>query len=238
MSVYCTTRVWKKSKATGNDKLVLLAIADNAWEDGTNAFPSVGHIAHKTGLDKRTVKRIVKKLIEIGELKRQLRHNQSSLFTVLIQDNWPDNPMNIKIDEDDDEDVQLQESPIEIFDAPVLVAKKSPAKKKGSPAVKKERPEDPIWNAVMDVCGIDQTTLNQSERSKYGGCCKLLKESQATADEIYVRSERYRKRYEGIVLTPPALVNHWSSLSQDDATTKAVPAGWDAIKEARKQRGA
>ena len=53
MSVYCTTRVWKKSKATGNDKLVLLAIADNAWEDGTNAFPSVGHIAHKTGLDKR-----------------------------------------------------------------------------------------------------------------------------------------------------------------------------------------
>jgi hypothetical protein len=231
MSVYCTTRVWKKSKATGNDKLVLLAIADNAWEDGTNAFPSVGHIAHKTGLDKRTVKRIVKKLIEIGELKRQLRHNQSSLFTVLIQDEWPDNPMNIKIDDDDDEDIQVVES------LPVVV-KKAPAKKKASPVVKKERPEDPIWNAVMDVCSIDQTTLNQSERSKYGGCCKLLKESQANADEIYLRAERYRKRYKGIVLTPPALVNHWSSLSQDDVTHDAVPAGWDAIKEARKQRGA
>jgi hypothetical protein len=114
MSVYCTTRVWKKSKATGNDKLVLLAIADNAWEDGTNAFPSVGHIAHKTGLDKRTVKRIVKKLIEIGELKRQLRHNQSSLFTVLIQDEWPDNPMNIKIDDDDDEDIQVIELTVQV----------------------------------------------------------------------------------------------------------------------------
>jgi hypothetical protein len=230
MSVYCTTRVWKKSKATGNDKLVLLAIADNAWEDGTNAFPSVGHIAHKTGLDKRTVKRIVKKLIEIGELKRQLRHNQSSLFTVLIQDEWPDNPMNIKID-DDDEDIQ-------VIEGPPIAVKKAPVKKKASPAVKKERPEDPVWNAVMDVCGIDQTTLNQSERSKYGGCCKLLKESQAHADEIYLRAERYRKRYKGIVLTPPALVNHWSSLSQDDVTNEAVPAGWDAIKEARKQRGA
>lgn len=237
MSVYCTTRVWKKSKATGNDKLVLLAIADNAWEDGTNAFPSVGHIAHKTGLDKRTVKRIVKKLIEIGELKRQLRHNQSSLFTVLIQDNWPDNPMNIIIDDEDDEPISE-----EIVEAPApstpVVAKKAPAKKGASPAVKKERLADPVWDAVMDVCGIDQTTLNQSERSKYGGCCKLLKESQATSEEIYVRAQRYRKRYENIVLTPAALVNHWSSLSQDDATTQAVPAGWDAIKEARKQRGA
>ena len=237
MSVYCTTRVWKKSKATGNDKLVLLAIADNAWEDGTNAFPSVGHIAHKTGLDKRTVKRIVKKLIEIGELKRQLRHNQSSLFTVLIQDSWPDNPMNIQIDDEDDELIisEVVEAPAHAL--PVVV-KKTPVKKKASPAVKKERLPDPVWDAVMDVCGIDQTTLNQSERSKYGGCCKLLKESQATADEIYVRAQRYRKRYEGIVLTPPALVNHWSSLSQDDVTAQAVPAGWDAIKEARKQRGA
>lgn len=237
MSVYCTTRVWKKSKATGNDKLVLLAIADNAWEDGTNAFPSVGHIAHKTGLDKRTVKRIVKKLIEIGELKRQLRHNQSSLFTVLIQDSWPDNPMNIQIDDEDDELIigETVEAPATAVPA---VVKKAPVKKKASPAVKKERLPDPVWDAIMDVCGIDQTTLNQSERSKYGGCCKLLKESQATSDEIYVRAQRYRKRYDGIVLTPAALVNHWSSLSQDDATAQAVPAGWDAIKEARKQRGA
>ena len=237
MSVYCTTRVWKKSKATGNDKLVLLAIADNAWEDGTNAFPSVGHIAHKTGLDKRTVKRIVKKLIEIGELKRQLRHNQSSLFTVLIQDNWPDNPMNIIIDDEDDDSVGEQSTEL-IGEVLPVISKKVPAKKKASPAVKKERLPDPVWDAVMDVCGIDQTTLNQSERSKYGGCCKLLKESQATSDEIYVRAQRYRKRYEGIVLTPAALVNHWSSLSQDDVTAQAVPAGWDAIKEARKQRGA
>jgi hypothetical protein len=237
MSVYCTTRVWKKSKATGNDKLVLLAIADNAWEDGTNAFPSVGHIAHKTGLDKRTVKRIVKKLIEIGELKRQLRHNQSSLFTVLIQDNWPDNPMNIIIDDEDDDSVGEQSIEL-IGEVLPAVAKKALAKKKASPAVKKERLPDPVWDAVMDVCGIEQTTLNQSERSKYGGCCKLLKESQATSDEIYIRAQRYRKRYEGIILTPAALVNHWSSLSQDDVTAQAVPAGWDAIKEARKQRGA
>ena len=174
----------------------------------------------------------------MGELKRQLRHNQSSLFTVLIQDGWPDIPMNISIDDDDDEEVHVVETSLEVVEVPLAPAKKLPAKKKASPLVKKERPEDPIWNAVMDVCGIDQTTLNQSERSKYGGCCKLLKESQAHADEIYLRAERYRKRYKGIVLTPPALVNHWSSLSQDDVTQDAVPAGWDAIKEARKQRGA
>ena len=238
MSVYCTTRVWKKSKATGNDKLVLLAIADNAWEDGTNAFPSIRHIAHKAGLDKRTVKRIIKKLIEMGELKRQLRHNQSSLFTVLIQDEWPDIKMKISIDDDDDDDFTDEPTEIQSIEVIPVATKSVPAKKKSSSVVKKERPQDPIWNAIMEVCGIDQTTLNQSERGKYGGCCKLLKESQATEDEIYVRAQRYRKRYEGIVLTPPALVNHWSSLSQDDVSAQVVPAGWDAIKEARKQRGA
>jgi hypothetical protein len=145
--------------------------------------------------------------------------------------------MNIIIDDEDDDSVGEQSIELigEVFPA---VAKKAPAKKKASPAVKKERLPDPVWDAVMDVCGIEQTTLNQSERSKYGGCCKLLKESQATSDEIYIRAQRYRKRYEGIVLTPAALVNHWSSLSQDDVTAQAVPAGWDAIKEARKQRGA
>lgn len=238
MSVYCTTRVWKKSKATGNDKLVLLAIADNAWEDGTNAFPSIRHIAHKAGLDKRTVKRIIKKLIEMGELKRQLRHNQSSLFTVLIQDEWPDIKMKISNYDEDDDDFTDEPTEIQSIEVIPVATKSVPAKKKSSAVTKKERPQDPIWNAIMEVCGIDQTTLNQSERSKYGGCCKLLKESQATEDEIYVRAQRYRKRYEGIVLTPPALVNHWSSLSQDDVSAQVVPAGWDAIKEARKQRGA
>ena len=203
---------------------------DGGQSEGGKDYPAKKMQALKITLDKD------KKLIK--DNKRQFDPYTEDKDTIHWTHNWPDNPMNIKIDEDDDEDMQLQDSSVEVFDAPVLVAKKAPAKKKASPAVKKERPEDPIWNAVMDVCGIDQTTLNQSERSKYGGCCKLLKESQATSEEIYVRSERYRKRYEGMVLTPPALVNHWSSLSQDDAMTKAVPAGWDAIKEARKQRGA
>lgn len=43
-------------------KAVLLAMADNAWDDGTSCFPSQGLLAHKTNLSKRTVGRALTEL--------------------------------------------------------------------------------------------------------------------------------------------------------------------------------
>src|SRR5690606_1792305 len=50
-------------------RLVLLAIADNADDAGSNAWPSVRTLAHKTRLDARTVQRVVRRLCEGGHLK-------------------------------------------------------------------------------------------------------------------------------------------------------------------------
>lgn len=68
MSVKVMAQVWDESEATGNARLVLLAIADSCDHDGTNAWPAVATIARKTLLSERTVQRKIKELCELGEL--------------------------------------------------------------------------------------------------------------------------------------------------------------------------
>lgn len=68
MSVRAISWVWENSSASGNDRLVLLAIADSAEHDGSNAWPSVRTIAKKCLLSERTVQRAIRSLVSAGEL--------------------------------------------------------------------------------------------------------------------------------------------------------------------------
>lgn len=68
MSVRCTAWVFHESPCTGNDRLVLLAIADEAGDDGTNGHPGYRLIATKARLHTDTVKRAVRRLERGGEL--------------------------------------------------------------------------------------------------------------------------------------------------------------------------
>lgn len=61
-----------KSNLSGNVKLVLLALADCA-NDNLQCFPSYNHISKKASISISTAKRIIKKLEEIGVLKKQHR---------------------------------------------------------------------------------------------------------------------------------------------------------------------
>ncbi len=64
MSVKVMSAVWELNLPQ-NQKLVLLAFADHADDDGV-CYPSVGRIAWKTGISERQVQRIVKKLRAAG----------------------------------------------------------------------------------------------------------------------------------------------------------------------------
>ena len=61
-----------KSNLNGNIKLVLLALADCS-DDNMQCFPSYSHIAKKASISISTAKRIIKKLEQIGVLKKQHR---------------------------------------------------------------------------------------------------------------------------------------------------------------------
>lgn len=69
VSVKVMTWVWDQSQATGSALLVLLAIADNASDDGSNAWPSVATLCRKTRLKERAVQSCVADLQALGELQ-------------------------------------------------------------------------------------------------------------------------------------------------------------------------
>ncbi len=72
MSIKVMTWVWDHSPATGTDHMVLLAIADAADDDGTNAWPSEATLAHKARVSERTVRRSLRALEELGVLTVEL----------------------------------------------------------------------------------------------------------------------------------------------------------------------
>lgn len=69
MSVRVMSWVWDHSRSKSTQRLVLLAIADCAADDGANAYPSMAELMRKTGLSERGVQSAVNGLVELGELK-------------------------------------------------------------------------------------------------------------------------------------------------------------------------
>jgi len=60
--------VWDYAQAKGGERLLLLAIADNAKDDGTGAWPSLTRLCAKTKFSERNVRYLLRKLEEAGEL--------------------------------------------------------------------------------------------------------------------------------------------------------------------------
>jgi DNA-binding transcriptional regulator YhcF (GntR family) len=211
MSIEVMSWVWKKSKATGTDKFVLLAIADNAWDDGSNAWPSINTISRKTGLSTRTVQRCIQNLHDLGELNTIDRPGHSNLYRVVMSE---------------------QDS------KPV----KKTAKNQSSSLAVVEPKRDEVWDAVMLACGVNPSTINSQERGRHNRAVKALKESGATAEQIQSRASAYRVKFPNVALTPIALASHWSELDSTVAVVEtqppAAPKGWNAIKQARENRGA
>lgn len=66
---------------SGNDKLVLLALADWANEDGV-CWPSISKLCFKTRASERTVQSIIRRLVEDGQVTREERPGHGSLYKV------------------------------------------------------------------------------------------------------------------------------------------------------------
>ena len=61
--------VWANSPASGNERLVLLALADAcSRDDGTGCWPSAATIARKANISTRTVRRVIARLQAEGHI--------------------------------------------------------------------------------------------------------------------------------------------------------------------------
>lgn len=78
--------VWDHSRSRNAQRLVLLAIADCAAEDGGNAYPSNAEIQRKAALSERAIQDAIKALVGIGELRVQYNAGRrgTNMYTVIM----------------------------------------------------------------------------------------------------------------------------------------------------------
>lgn len=86
MSIRVMTLVWDRSDLTGVNLLALLAIADNANDEGI-AWPSQDYLAVKTRQSDRNLRRILASVIEKGELTLEERgtYGRSNRYRVNLE---------------------------------------------------------------------------------------------------------------------------------------------------------
>lgn len=83
MSIALMTDVWKVSIQSAK-KMVLLALADSANDEGTNCFPSVATIVEKCSMGERTVFRHIASLEEDGLISRHERPGRSTNYVLNV----------------------------------------------------------------------------------------------------------------------------------------------------------
>lgn len=211
MAIRILDWVFENSKAQGIERLILLVIADHCNADGENAFPRVSVIARRANVSERTVRRRINDLVALGELEVVQREGRSSLYKIVIPG------------------IDSQHEDVEQPDKEV-----KPKTKRA------KRARNPIWDALLNACNVSPDNVNSSEASRYGKLVKVLKDSDATPEEIFARAMAYRQKFPKATLTPTALVNRWSecdpSRMEMNGLKGVVPQGWNAIKAAREQR--
>lgn len=87
MSIKVINDIFDNSEMRGNDRLVMLAIADNADDEKRQAWPSVTHLAHKTRIPIRTVWRCIKRCVASGELtiiRSGSKEGGSNLYQIMV----------------------------------------------------------------------------------------------------------------------------------------------------------
>ena len=70
MSIKLMTAVWEREDLTSTHKLVLLALADWANDEGL-CWPSINRLAAKTSMAGRSVQRLIRQLEEMGFILRE-----------------------------------------------------------------------------------------------------------------------------------------------------------------------
>lgn len=80
------TQVWAGSRHKGGALILMLALADFAHDDGTNAYPSIPTLARKTRMSPRQVQRVIQQCEQSGELiaARSTDGLHSTRYTIVL----------------------------------------------------------------------------------------------------------------------------------------------------------
>ncbi len=255
VSVAATTWAWARPSGAGgvcgNDRLVLLAIADAADKEGRNAWPAIDTLASMAGLSRRTVQRSIRSLEKLGmltvekqaggdkEMRDDQRPNRYTLPVKAYDGVTERHPVESgeAVDNADDGTTLLTPR-----DGDGVSQGTQRGDKSGHNGVtelchpNKDLNQDrtiapttvdaveiaSLRDAVLDACEIPEDRITPAAAGVINRAISELCLVGATADEVPKAVQNYRKRFPSATLTPPALAKHWAQLG--DGTALAVPA--------------
>lgn len=233
------TQVWQHSKAEGTRLLVLLAIADNANDDGV-AWPSIDTIARKARVSPDTARRHVHWLARKKELEIAAKPGRSNKYRITdpLQTATPGRAVQEAPGRalQDEPSVTVKEQPLEVKNTSrgaastdFAVIDRSKLTKVGG--------RNLSFDALADACAIDVRN-----KAQVGQLTKALKDirgyfdeevgalpdvsaeewEQALAMAIHARASVYRQRFgRQVELTPTALSKWWHQLAHQAISDQA-----------------
>ncbi len=146
MSIEQMTAVWAL-ELPHNKAWVLMALADHAWDDGTNCFPGVRRVAWKTGYGDRQVRRVLHDLREDGLIKAVAfgyGGSRPTKYTLHLDAGAKKSPL-----------PEWSETPDKMSDTPVLAVRTPAIAKSSEPSVTVNQPsEEPSIHSHTDTAWL------------------------------------------------------------------------------------
>lgn len=193
-------------------KLVLIALADHANAEG-ECWPSMGRIALLAGISERQVSRHIQVLVDRGLVEKVDRRRRNGYlgswnYRVLYQ-----TPVSARDQSPTGHQGQL------LPDASVRTEPSiEPSEVLASSAAEKAKPTrkaNPLFDAVVEACGLTGKNLTRSEGGRIAKSVKDLRDVGATPDEVLLRAKKYREMWPNVSVTATALAANWSKLEPD-----------------------
>jgi hypothetical protein len=102
-------------------------------------------------------------------------------------------------------------------------------------AVTSKAARDALFDTMCAVCNHDPARLTSSERGRINKALKLLREVNATPDEIRGAATAWAIKYPRATLTPTAIAAHWSTLQRRTVRTfEEADPDLEAIRDAER----
>lgn len=209
-------QVWDSDLAP-NHKLVLLAYADAADDDGTHAFPGEPRLASMTGYSPSQVRRVTRELIEAGVLVRVKRgyRGQRAEFAVTLK-----GAQSARLSEEPKLSRNAHQSSRKGAHANDLKASahaRPPIQTHPKTSLRSVLGDESdtnwigVWTALEELFGEVQTKTERSGRAKVA---RSLHGAGATYSEIHLRRKAWAKLYPEATCTDFALERHWARLGR------------------------
>src|SRR5680860_316399 len=236
MSVKQMSKVWSLD-LPHNQLWVLMALADYADDDGY-CWPSAPKLAHKTGYSERQIRRLVDGLIEGGTIFQNQRDGRSS-ETWLKLDNAPGKAAFTPDKMTGGKGASSINTP-DIAMSPITISNQSvepikePSEPSASVARRKEKPQDPLFNAIAEAWKGEPYRpglLTRGQASLVGIAAAELREVGAMPEDVPGEWQRINAKYDDI--SPKALSQHWGTTGSRRATVaaRASPPDIDSIRD-------